>query len=247
MSNSIENLNHNGISRLNLNGNMSKIGGNFPISFDTDKFEEENFKKRKLTDEESLEKMKEKFPNDQALTKTFITRKLLKRIMISRNLDYENFNETVKNVENTIPKKSGANNFIKFSLITNNEQEFKINSNLIYFIKDLFITHFIILRKKPKESGNGSLMKIIFGGTINKDILFFLRHIATVDFRDKFKIKSAKIRVFAFYEELVYEFSKKKDIDSKNLIQSEIDEYVKQFEYLSYVRKCYEEIKQIRI
>jgi hypothetical protein len=199
-------------------------------------------KKRKLTDEESLAKMKENLPNDQALTKTFITRKLLKRIMISRNLDYENFDESVKNVELSIPKKSGANNFIKFSIVTNSEEEFKINSNLIYFIKDLFITHFVILKKKE------NFMKIIFGGTISKDIVYFLKQISTLEFKEKYLVKSAKIRVFAFYEELVYEFSQKYgQIDSKNLIQNEIDEYVKQFEYLTYVRKCYEEIKQIRI
>ena len=90
-------------------------------------------------------------------------------------------------------------------------------------------------------------MKIIFGGTISKDIVHFLKQISTLDFKEKYSIKSAKIRVFAFYEELVYEFSQKNPIDSKNLIQNEIDEYVKQFEYLTYVRKCYEEIKQIRI
>jgi hypothetical protein len=185
--------------------------------------------------------MKEKFPNDQALTKTFITRKLLKRIMISRDLDYENFNGSVKNIENSIPKKSGANNFIKFSFVTNSEEAFKINSDLIYFIKDLFITHFILLKKKENK------MKIVFGGTIGKDIIYFLKQIANLDFKEKYEIKFAKIRVYAFYEELVYEFSQKNHIHSKNLIQNENDEYVKQFEYLTYVRKCYEEIKQIRI
>ena len=86
---------------------------NININLNTDNEENEDLKNkvgedsgsRKLTDEESLEKMKELFPEDKGLTKTFITRKLKKRISIDRKLDF-NDEETFKGVENTIPKKS---------------------------------------------------------------------------------------------------------------------------------------------
>ncbi len=215
-------------------GNQENSDDGFVIDHDTNRG-------RKLTDEECLEKMKEKLPNDKSLTKTFITRKLRKKVMINRFLDYNNFDLTVKNVESTIPKKSGPNNYIKFSLKTNIEEELKTNSNIVYFVKDLFITHFIVLKKKD------NLKKIIIGGSINKDIIFFLKKIASLEFKEKFKIVSAKIKAYAFYEELVYEFSRRKDICLKNITPDDINDLIKQYEYLTHMRKCYEDIKNIRI
>ena len=197
-------------------------------------------KNRKLTDEDCLEKMKEKFPNDKGLTKTFITRKLKKKIMINRFLDYINF-EKIKNIENTIPKKSGPNNFVKFSLKISSDEDLKLNSNLVYYIKDLFINHFIVLKKTEEKK------KILFGGTINKDIINFLKIISSDDFRKKFNLISGKVKTYAFYEELVFEFSNRKDVNTKNLSDEEINNMLKQYDCLEYMRNCYENIKKIRI
>lgn len=202
---------------------------------------DENSSGRKLTDEECLEKMKEKLPNDKGLTKTFITRKLRKKVMITRVLDYSRFDATVKNVENSIPKKTGPNNFVKFSLKTTSEDEFKINSNLLYFIKDLFITNFIVLKSKD------NVKKIVIAGSIDKDIIYFLKKIATLEFKEKYNVTSAKVKAYAFYEELVHEFTERTDVVSKNLNDDDIQGLLKQFEYLTHMRKCYEEIKKIRI
>lgn len=201
----------------------------------------ENNQGRRLTDEECLEKMKEKLPNDKGLTKTFITRKLRKKVMIKRALDYNRFETTVKNIENSIPKKSGPNNFIKFRVKTTSDDEFKTNSNLLYFLRDLFITNFIVLKNKDNEK------KIIIAGSISKDIINFLKKIATIEFREKYHVTSAKVKAYAFYEELVHEFTERKDIASKNLTDDDIDGLLKQYEYLTHMRNCYEEIKKTRI
>lgn len=208
---------------------------------EAEKEKEESIPGRRLTDEECLEKMKEKLPNDKGLTKTFITRKLRKKIMVTRALDYTRFDTTVKNVESSIPKKSGPNNFIKFSVKTSSEDELKPNSNLVYFLKDLFITNFIVLKSKE------NVKKIVIAGSINKDIIHFLKRIATVEFRDKYQVKSAKVKAYAFYEELVHEFTERKDVSSSNLTSDDIDGLLKQYEYLTHMRNCYEEIKKIRI
>lgn len=225
--------------------NINLITKNVKIedSFENAEVEEkeENAFGRKLNDEECLEKMKEKLPNDTGLTKTFITRKLRKKVMIIRLLDYSKFDSTVKNIETTIPKKSGPNNFIKFIVKTTSDDEFKLNSNLIYYLKDLFITNFIVLKIKDNEK------KIIIAGSINKDIVCFLKKIATLEFKEKFRVTFAKVKAYAFYEELIYEFANRKDISSKNLTDEDINELLKQYEYLKHMRICYEEIKKIRI
>jgi len=202
---------------------------------------EENISGRRLTDEECLDNIKEKLPNDKGLTKTFITRKLRKKLMVKRVLDYNRFDTTVKNIENSIPKKSGPNNFMKFSVKITSDEEFKINSNLLYFLKDLFITNFIVLKNRENEK------KIIIAGSINKDIINFLKKIATLEFKEKFHVTSAKVKAYAFYEELVHEFTERKDILSKNLTDDDIDGLLKQYEYLTHMRNCYEEIKKIRL
>ena len=144
-------------------------------------------------------------------------------------------------MENSIPKKSGPNNFIKLSVKTTSEEEFKINSNLLYFLKDLFITNFVVLKNK------NNVKKIIIAGSINKDIIHFLKRIATLEFKEKYHVVSAKVKAYAFYEELVHEFAERKDVVAKNLTSEDIDGLLKQFEYLTHMRNCYEEIKKIRI
>lgn len=211
------------------------------VNISNDKYTE-SLNGRKLTEEECLVKMLERLPHSQGLTKTFISRKLRKKVMISRLLEYKNnYIGTVKNVETTIPKKSGPNNFIKFSMKISNDDEFKINSSLVYFLKDLFITHFLVLKKNDNQK------KIIIAGSITKDIIFFLKKIANAEFRDKYSIISAKVKAYAFYEELIYEFHQRNDITTKNLTQEDIDNFLKQFEYLNHMRSCYEDVLRLRV
>jgi len=241
------NLNFNDVSKIEKKEINFNINEKQKFYDDENNFQEKNKDinmiqgGRKLTDEECLEKMKEKLPNNLTLTKTFITRKLRKRIMINRILDYMKFDITVKNLENSIPKKSGPNNFIKFSVKITSEDGFKINSNLLYFLKDLFITHFIVLKKSGEEK------KIIIAGSITKDIIFFLKKICNLEFKEKYSAFSAKVKAFAFYEELVYEFSQRKDVISKNLTEEDIENLLKEYDYLVHMRNCYEDVKKIRI
>lgn len=184
--------------------------------------------------------MKERFPEDKGLTKTFITRKLKKRIAVYRKLDF-NDEETFKVVENTIPKKSGPNSFLKVTMEVCNKDDFSLGSALISCIKDLFDCYFIVLKDKQKK------MKIVFAGHINKDIISFLKKVSGEEFRNSYSVQTMKIKAYAFYEELVFEFSQKENISEKKINDAEIKDYVVQFNLLSKMRKAYEEIKQIKV
>lgn len=221
---------------------------NININLNSDNEENEDLKNkvgedsqtRKLTDEESLEKMKELFPEDKGLTKTFITRKLKKRISIDRKLDF-NDEETFKGVENTIPKKSGPNSFLKVTMEICNKDDFSLNSNLIFFMKDLFKAYFIFFKEKEKK------MKIVFVGHITKDIISFLKKVSSEEFRNKYSVQTMKIRAYAFYEELIHEFYKRENIIAKKINDADIKDYIKQFDLITQMRKAYEEIKQLKV
>lgn len=195
---------------------------------------------RKLNDEECLEKMKEKFPEDKGLTKTFITRKLKKRIMIYRKLDFVD-EDTYKNVENTIPKKTGPNSYLKVTMEICNKEDFSLNSPLMYCMKDLFDAYFIIFKEKEGK------MKIVIAGHITKDIISYLKKVSGEEFRNKFSVQTMKIKAYAFYEELVHEFCHRENIADKKIDEDEIKEHQEKFDYLTRMRKAYEDIKLIKV
>ena len=219
----------NGINNGDESDENNKTDGN-----------KDDSKLRKLTDEECLEKMKEKYPNDKGLTKTFITRKLKKRISINRLMDYID-EQSYKNIETTIPKKSGPNSYLKVTMTVCNKDDFSINSGLMYFLRDLFNSYFIIFKEK------NSKMKIVIAGHITKDIISFLKKISSEEFRNKYSVQTAKIKAYAFFEELVYEFNKKNNVISKKINDEEITDYINQYNYLTNMRRSYEEIKRIKI
>lgn len=221
-----------------VKGKSNKSGYRDAENSDKEKCEEPN--KRKLTDEECLEKMKEIFTQDKGLTKTFITRKLKKRIMINRFLDF-NIEESYQNVENTIPKKSGPNSYLKVTMEICNKEEFNLNSSLMFFMKDLFNAYFIIFKEKDKR------MKIVIAGHITNDIISFLKKVSSEEFKEKYSVLTMKIKAYAFYEELISEFYKREGVVAKKINDAEIKDYLDQFNYLTKMRKAYEEIKQMKV
>jgi hypothetical protein len=240
----IKTINRNG-NKLSLNAiknnknNIRNRRDQLNCENDEDKEKFDNPKTRKLTDEECLEQIKEKFPEDKGLTKTFITRKLKKRIMIYRKLDFNN-EETYKNVENTIPKKTGPNSYLKVSMDVFNKQEFNLDSSLMYFMKDLFNDYFIVFKEKEER------MKIIIAGHITKDIVSFLKIISS-QLKENYSVNTIKIKAYAFYEELISEFHKRENVVAKKIDDSEIKEYIQQFEYLAKMRKAYDELKNLKV
>lgn len=205
-----------------------------------DTLEDKDSSIRKLTDEECLEKMKENFDIAKGLTKTFITRKLRKRIMIKRIIDY-NDESTYLNIESTIPKKSGLNNSIKATFEICDKEEFKIDSDLFNFLKNLFNLHYIFFKKTEGK------LKFLIAGQIQKDISYFLRNITSDEFKNKFSVQSAKIKAYAFYEELICELENKPDTETKTINENDIPNFIKQYEILQKMRKIYEEIRMIRV
>lgn len=186
--------------------------------------------------------MKENFDVAKGLTKTFITRKLRKRIMIKRLIDYNN-ETTYINIEKTIPKKSGLNNSIKATFEICDKEECNLDSNLMKYLKNLFNMHYIFFKN---EEGK---FKFLIAGQIVKDISYFLRNITCDEFKNKFSVQSAKIKAYAFYEELICELENKPDTNReiKTLNEEEVQKYRKQFDHLQKMRKFYEEIRMIRV
>ncbi len=184
--------------------------------------------------------MKEKFTDDKGLTKTFITRKLKKRIMIYRKLDF-NDEDTYKNVENTIPKKTGPNSYLKVTMEICNKEDYSLNSPLMYCLKDLFDAYLIVFKEKEGK------MKIVIAGHITKDIITYLKKVSGEEFRNKFSVQVMKIKAYAFYEELVHEFCNRENIVDKKIDEDEVKEHEEKYDYLTKMRKAYEEIKLIKV
>jgi hypothetical protein len=191
-----------------MNGNHSNNNEN--EDQEQDSAEDKDSTIRRLTDEECLDKMKETLDISKGLTKTFITRKLRKRIMIKRLIDY-NDESTYVNIENTIPKKSGLNNSIKATFEICDKEEYTINSNLLNFLKNLFNVNYVFFKKIEGK------FKFTIAGQISKDISYFLRNITSDEFKNKFSVQSAKIKAYAFYEELICELENKADREDKTI------------------------------
>ena len=223
----------------NSNNNKKAISGDSDVeNLNSEKGDDAKF--RKLTDEECLGKMKDLFPQDKGLTKTFITRKLKKRIMINRKLDY-NSEETYKEVEHTIPKKTGPNSYLKVTMEICDKDEFNLNSSLMCFIKDFFNAYFIVFKNKDKR------MKIVIAGHITKDIISFLKKVSSEEYKNKHSVLIMKVKAYAFYEELINEFYKREGVVAKKINDTEIKDYVDQFNYLRKMRNAYEEIKMMKV
>lgn len=184
--------------------------------------------------------MKEKFELAKGLTKTFITRKLRKRIMIKRMIDY-NDEGTYLNIENSIPKKSGLNNSIKATFEIYSKEEFQLNSGLMTYLKNLFNLYYIYFKEKEGK------LRFLISGQIQKDISYFLRNITSDEFKNKFSVQSAKIKAYAFYEELICELENKPNISIKTINEEEIPKFEKQYDNLQKMRKTYEEIRMITV
>jgi len=235
---------------IKLNGNLHlNSNGNENGSENQNENEEENPEVsaqdndstiRKLTDEECLAKMKEKFEVAKGLTKTFITRKLRKRVMIKRLIDYNN-EVTYNNIEKTIPKKSGLNNSIKATFEICDKEESKIDSDLIKYLMNLFNNYYIFFKNDEGK------FKFLISGQIIKDISYFLRNITCDEFKNKFSVQSAKIKAYAFYEELICEIENKPNREIKTLNEEEIIKYKQQFDHLQNMRTFYEDLRKIKV
>lgn len=160
--------------------------------------------------------------------------------MIFRLLNFSE-EETYKGVENTIPKKTGPNSYIKFTIEIKNKEQFSLNSPLMYFVRELFHSYFIIFKEKDSK------IKIVIAGNIQKDIVTFLKKIANDEFKNKYSVKTAKVKAYAFYEELIYEFSRKENIAYKQINEADLKGYVDLYNYLEKLRQSYEEIRKIRV
>ena len=85
--------------------------------------------------------------------------------MIKRLIDY-NDEGTYQNIENSIPKKSGLNNSIKATFEICDKEEYKLDSNLMEYLKKLFNIHYIFFKKSEGK------FKFLIAGQIVKDISF---------------------------------------------------------------------------
>lgn len=187
--------------------------------------------KKKPSDEECTEKMKEAFPEFKGVTKTFLTRKLLKRITWSSEYDFLSDN-LEKNHREIV--KSATYKYIKLTIAMADNSQCNLHSDFINFLKEL-LKSFICQFKEDNV--------IVLAGELAIELEDFVEKIKNRDLSKRFSINSIKAQIFAFMEELLSDFDNKDEHTYFSFSPEEIRTMVNDFEVIEQMRKKWKHLK----
>lgn len=195
----------------------------------------EKKRSKKLSDDEVVERTKKQFPDYKGLNKTFLTRRLKKKIIFIGECDYTA--SDVKFSKNEFGKSGLSYDYVKFTLSLNNPS---YNSDFTNLLKSFLNYH--VVKIEPQDN------KIIIAGDIKGKYEDFATQFETTELKKKFGLMNAKIEIFMFLEEMFSDFEFKNDKNFfHNLTNEKITSYKKEYEELMQIRKVYEELKLVKV
>lgn len=193
--------------------------------------------KNKLSDEECVEYMKNAFPDVKTISKTFLTRKLTKKVTWSSEYDF-NDGDFEKNQKEIV--KSATYKFIKITLNVKDSQQFNFDSGLIKIFTGKLKNYMIKL-------DNNNIIAI--AGDLDKmELEEFLTNLKDPDLKENYKLVNAKVEIYAFFEELFMEFESDESDEFhifKNMNDEEIEKMKSEWEKIKKLRVMWKDLKGI--
>lgn len=186
--------------------------------------------------EEILTKIKETIPNCGFISKTFLTRKLRKRIIWSCHYIYSD-GEDIK-IEKIKEDKSFNYKYIKLSLQLPNIESVNYNSEIFSHLGKYF-SNFVKMINKQDNT-------IIIAGDLNSAVSnfddFIEKVINDMDLYKSYSVLDCKVEVYAFYEELIADFDL--NLTPNNFIESDIERLQNDWDRLTKIREMWNEYKK---
>ena len=220
------------------NNNNSKNKNKKRLILSKDKKTTSN-NKRKKVDKDLLEVLQEQFPTSnyvQKISKTFLRRRLHKKIIYKHEFKY---NEN--NYEDERIRSSGESTVYKyckliFKFINDDFSKSEdLEKHMINYLKQTFI-------KNDNDNNN-----LIIGGKLNINLSNLLEEVfKNNNLRNDYNIEKVEIDFFEFYEELISEFNPKEsnvkivNCDDK-MLKNLFDDWNMLQKVRSFVEKCKKE------
>lgn len=188
---------------------------------------EDDNKGRRMNDEECTEKMKEIFGNDyKGVTKTFLTRKLTRKIIWTNDYDFSQVNPF--KTQREIIKSATY----KFAKIVWKLEENK--NNILDLIQSVF--------KKYVWTKSGKSVTV--GGELHDDLEEFVEKFKNNELIKTYSLDKMKIEVYNFMEELYLDFN---DSDEKTFTNDEAQAMRKDNSTLQKMRDQWKKLKTIKV
>jgi len=194
--------------------------------------------KNKLSDEECVDIMKNAFPDIKTISKTFLTRKLTKKVTWSSEYDFD-YGDFEKNQKEIV--KSATYKYIKMTLNVKDSNQYNFDSGLIKIFTGKLKNHMI------KIDNNNDTISI--AGDLDKmELEEFLTNLKNLNLKENYKLVNAKVEIYAFFEELFMEFESEESDEFhifKNMNDEEIEKMKNEWEKIKKLRVMWKDLKGI--
>jgi hypothetical protein len=188
--------------------------------------DDEETKKQRLSDEECTDKMKEKFGNNfKGITKTFLTRKLTKKVIWSSEFDFKS-SDPFSELRDII--KSATYKYAKINFSISHYP-----TNALELVKSLFKKYILTYKEK----------QLTVAGEMDGELENLVEKFRDEELVKKFHIDFMKIEVYAFMEEILAEFDDKDENTLKNYSDEEIETLRNDWETIQQMRVYWKELK----
>lgn len=184
---------------------------------------------KKISDEEATELMRQHFKDQfSGITKTFLTRKLVKTVIWSGEFDFKekdpwtNQREIVKSAT------------YKFSKVTMDLSETPLD--ILDLVKKGYKRYICKLCEE----------KVIIGGEMNEELEEFLEIFKDPNNIEKFKIINLKIEIYAFLEEVCQLFEQDSDKNINNFSEQELASINSQWNIIKEMREMWRSLKGVK-
>ena len=209
--------------------NGDKEGDNININNN-----EDEAKGKKLNDEECTDKMKEEFNNVyKGITKTFLTRKLTKKVIWSNNFDFTN-EDPFKDQREII--KSATYKYVKLQLTLNKNVKEIDSNNFLSLVQTLFKKY--ILSSKDKN--------MIVAGEITGELEEFVEKFKDIEMIRSYNIDTMNAEVYAFFEEIYIEFDEKDESIQHNLTNENVEALKADWVVILQMRQFWKNLKMTK-
>jgi len=191
--------------------------------------------KNRLSDEECVEIIKNAFPDVKTISKTFLTRKLTKKVTWASEYDFQecDFDKNQKEIV-----KSATYKYVKLNFYIEDRLQYDFDSN---FVK-IFIGQ---LKNYMIKLDNINNMITVAGELEKLELEDFLKSLKDVSHKENYLLLSAKVEVYAFFEELFFEFETDGFPIFKNLNDDEVEKIKVEWERIKQLRVMWKDLKGI--
>jgi hypothetical protein len=204
-------------------------------------------KHKKLTDDECALQIKEKFPDCNFISKTFLARRVKRVTNYKCNYDYSlTAGDSYRINEDDTGKSISPLKHVKIIVKFEKQKYAKKDSKFVKMMEEKFKIFAAVI----PNSGEGNNSEIVIYGEVKTNFEELNTDFNTNnDYKDKFNITYMSVFVFAFAEEMFSEINMEEDdiYLGNDLKEEDLMKYNKDYERLKEIREEFAKLKAINL